>query len=391
MKKHLKTLGRLTALILICSSPAGCANSGEQNSQPASSETVTTVAEESTTATTTEKVTTKRTEPKTEPSTTTTALQKTKARRIFPMPFNDISSAEVVITNGEIYPYYFTPSPEVQQALAETLSKADWSEYDFGSPEHTYDHNAYDALGIINVRNNDEYIFLELFRDNHIMVKKPNEAATYYQVSEKITSALYDSFYSNEQNGNELQLYGGDIYSKDFWDHKWSFEPQNINSAPCGDISNAYVGIMDTAIATMVYVPSEIQLKMLSDVLNSGEWVELPDDAQPPIYGNTSAMDVYINNNGSCCSLYIDMYYISYYDGTTTKKYSDPGNVYSTARNIMGSVVMDLGRNRMIGTKLHSGPIEEETADVIWEEIWGPVLPAIEENTPKWNSRELDP
>lgn len=373
----------LTAAMIV--SLAGCAKGTDSQNQPVlSSEDETTVTTE---VSTTERITTTQTTTKRTNTTTKSTTTTTETTEAVSFKFDDLSNADMLITNGDIYPYYYEPSAEVRQTIADALLNADLSVYDFGSSDN---FDKYEALGIVSIRNNDDYFFFQLFRDSHIMVKKQEEgiAADYYKISYDSAKALYKSFFSNEENGNELKLYGGDIYYKNFWDTAWTNEANPENTAPCGDISNAYVCMTDTAITPSVYVLTDFQKKILSDYLNTGEWGELPEDAQPSLYGNTNAPTVYINNNGNCSSLYLDINYVSYYDGSV-RKYQDPGHAYSIAAYIMDSVLMDLGRARIVGTNLHTHPEEERTTDVIWDEIWGAVIPSIEEKTPKWNSREL--
>ena len=377
MKVFRKIFGIITALVLVCSITS-CQSSTKTDEALTEPEPITTAAIATTEVTATRLTVTTTTSTNVAATTTTTTIADGTPVL---MPIKDISDADIRISNPVIFPQFFEPSAEVKSSVAEALKNAEWSAYVHKYPDHKEDPSPYDDLGIINIRYNDDMVSLGLYSDGHITVRREGEAYGKYHISQKSMAALSDAFYSYRDYGNELYVNGNNTeFNKDFWESEITEPVQNRYTSPFGDLSNAYICMTDTGCHPWVYVPTDIQKKLISDYLNAEEWVELPDDAEPKIYGNTSAPDLYINNNGQCFVLYVDMGYILYNDGNIQKKYDTKGAYFITA-SVLHTMLLDMGHYRLIDTGSGFAPYGQEP----WDNAkWDRVISIIAEHEAEW-------
>lgn len=370
MIRFRKLVGIIAVLTIVCPL-TGCRNSGADDEIIIKPEPPTTMTFITTEATTQQMTTTTTATAFLTTTTTTVPVDGTPV----PMPIKDISDADIRISNPNIFPQFFEPSAEVKSTVAEALKNAEWSVYVHQYPDYEEKPSPYNDLGIINVRYDDEMAGLEIYEDCHIELKRTGEPYSSYHISEEALAALTDAFYSHEEYGNELHIFGCNTENDDdFWKSEITEPVQNRNTSPFGDISNAYICMTDTGYHPWVYVPTDIQKKLISDYFNSEEWVELPEDAEPKIPGNTSAPDLYINNNGQCFCLYIDVGYILYNDGQTQKKYNTK-NAYFIATSVLHTRLLDMGRDRFFDTGSSFSPYGTDP----WDNAkWDTVIPIIE-------------
>lgn len=366
-----KLVGIVAVLAIVCPL-TGCRSSGADDEILIKPEPPTTVISITTEATSTQ--TTMTTTTATTALTATTTTVPADGTPV-PMPIKDITDADVRISNPKVFPQFFEPSAEVKNTVAEALKNTEWSVYVHKYPDYEVKPSPYKDLGIINVRYGNEMIGLEIYEDSHVDIKRTGGPYSSFHISEEALALLSDAFYSNEEYGNKLYVFSGNTeINEDFWKSEITEPVQNRNTAPFGDISNAYICMTDTGYHPWVYVPTDIQKKLISDYFNSEEWVELPEDAEPKLPGNTSAPDLYINNNGKCFCLYVDVGYILYNDGQTTKKYNSK-NAYFIATSVLHTMLLDMGRYRFIDTGSNFSPYGTDP----WDNAkWDTVIPIIE-------------
>ena len=374
-----KLVGIIAVLAIACPL-TGCRNSSADDEILVKPEPPTTVTRITTEATSQQTTTTTTATTTLTTTTTTVPADGTPVQ----MPLKDISGADVRISNPNIFPQFFEPSAEVKSAVAETLKNTEWSVYVHQYPDYVEEPSPYNDLGIINVRYDDEMAGLEIYEDCHIGLKLTGEPYSTYRISEDAMKVLTEAFYSHEEYGNDLHVFGCNTFNtKDFWESEITEPVQNKNTAPFGDISNAYICMTDTGYHPWVYVPTDIQKKLISDYFNSEEWVELPEDAEPKIPGNTAAPDLYINNNGQCFCLYVDVGYILYNDGQTQKKYNTK-NAYFIATGVLNTMLWNMGRYRFIDTGSGFSPYGTDP----WDSTkWDTVIHIIEEHEAEWNKQ----
>ena len=158
-----------------------------------------------------------------------------------------------------------------------------------------------------------------------------------------------------------------------------SVEPQNF-TAPCGDISNAYVCICGAAIYPSVYVLSPEETRKLSNIINSFEWEQCDKKPVRVRPESSSDLEFYINNNGKCSQLSSegDEYYVDkdpqYYT------YRPTGEMTISLHEI-ASDFLSRGSSDRVGTHLWEQTemdYSEQTKQDYWDLIWNDVIPYME-------------
>ena len=346
-------------LTACASQPSAGGSTGQTESETVTDEEP--VTEETVTVPPTEKPTEKQTE----------AAEENETSETLPERFIDcdLSSAELLITDNIVYPMVYEPSEEDREAIIKALGS---------TPQKEHDHSGGDFTKIqsrVYVKAGDRTFIADVMNNNGLFTTE-DVGYDFCYADDSTYSAICSALDHARENRGELFNYwlydsNGNADPGAVW-QKQKVEPGTAqNACPLGDFSGAIACIRDVGIYPGLWVLSEEQTKMLSDMYNSFEWQILPDDTESSI---DFSLELFINDNGRMTSLeYIGDRLFVWRNGSETRKYRAPQYSSSLLSILLEST--HFTPSRMIS--IISQESEPDYRDQ--EYIWDKVLPQIVE------------